>query len=643
MTAHIANRLAKTKLRTAEAFSRACVRVFSAVVLIALAFPSYAQGEKTARALYAQAKRAYETDLRMSATLSERALSALGTDADIALRREIEAHRCMSYSGFSAARALELSASGLRMAAEEQNGLSKARFLTCRAYATEVAGDMAAAATIYERAMAAAQASGDREAIADAFAYRGENRHYQGRYDDALVDLNRAYDLYAEIGEKGGRRYTLNAMANLYSDPHVGEFDKAIEYYRELLKSDSASGAKGAVATALFNIASAYEEKGEYESALRDFRRAMEIDRALGDREAVVEEERAIGRVLTAQGNADEALPLIDRAMAYYAETGNADALARTRITRATALRRLGRLDEAMRAIELAREHYRTYDNTRYLAFVYAERAEISAARGDWRAAYLQAQALREVESQLERRLRKERTSRLRVQFDAARKEEQNAELQAENRRSSAELESARRVRNLQRAVIALCGALLLLLGTMALLQLQRNRTMRVLAMTDDLTGLPNRRHILEYLDERLAAAIEKRTPLALIAFDVDHFKRINDRFGHGAGDRVLASVAQLVANGLRAEDRVGRIGGEEFLVVLPATTLADAERMAERLRSDVESARLDGAAEDAHLSASFGVVELTAADPDSESLLKRADDALYRAKREGRNRVVVG
>lgn len=605
--------------------------------------PASTRTDAAARALYAEAERVYETDLRKSALLSERALAALGTAAHRALRREIEAHLCMSLSGFAAERALALAEAGLRTATREQDRLSVARFITCKAYATEVAGDMAAAAEMYERALSAAQASENSEAIADALAYRGENRHYQGRYDDALVDLNRAFDLYTRIGETGGRRYTLNAMANLYSDPHVGEFDKAIEYYRQILKQDMAVGAKGAVATALFNIASAYEEKGDYVAALRDFRRALAIDRALGDREAVIEEERAIGRVLTAQGKPEDAMPMIDRALAYYAEAGNADALARTRIVRATALRKLGRFDEALREIDQARAHFLRSDNSRYLTFVYAERGEILAALGNWREAYAQAQALREMESRLEKRLRQERTSRLRVQFDAARKEEQNAQLQAENRRRTAELESARRVRNLQRVVIGLCGALLLLLGTMALQQLQRNRKMRALAMTDDLTGLPNRRHILKYLDERRKAAAENAMPLSLIAFDVDHFKRINDRYGHGVGDRVLASVARLVADGLRAEDRVGRIGGEEFLVVLPSTALAEAEAIAERLRGAIESARLHGDGEDARLSASFGVVELTAADRDSESLLKRADDALYRAKHEGRNRVAVG
>jgi diguanylate cyclase (GGDEF)-like protein len=612
---------------------------------VLLASPLVAQPDvmAEARILFAQAERAYETDLRRSAGLAERAMALAARGGDRALERRTAAHLCMSLTGFAADRAKAMAEARLRVAERDNDRLALAAFLICEAYAVEAAGDMAAASALYERAMRVAQLSGDRKAIADAHAYRGENRHYQGRYDEAMIDLDRAFSLYGVLGDDRGRRYALNAMANLYSDSHVGEFDRAIEYYRQLLAIEQPANAKGAIATTLFNIASAYEEKGDYEAALRDFRRALDIDRALGEREAVAESERAIGRVLVSQGKPQEGLPMINRAFAYFAEKGNADAQARTRITRAGALRALGRLDEAMRTIDLALAHFEDANNLRYLVFVRQERAEILAARSEWRAAYLEAKALRETQTSLEKGLMKERTSRLRVQFDAARKEEHNSALQAENQRRAAELDSARRARNLQRLVIALGSALLLLLGMMALQQLRRNRRMSSLAMTDDLTGLPNRRHILQFLEkQRITTTNESERGLAVVAFDIDHFKRINDDYGHGGGDRVLGAVAGVVCPHLRTSDRIGRIGGEEFLVVLPGTSMHDAQMIAERLRKTIESATWAGLRTDAHVTASFGVAERCAGDHAAESLLKRADDALYRAKREGRNRVVA-
>jgi diguanylate cyclase (GGDEF)-like protein len=628
-----------------SAFLSAPLVVFVyAIASVTVVAPVLAQpnDQAEARVLLAQAERAYESDLRRSAVLSERALALSSHGGDRRLEQKIAAHLCMSLTGFAADRARAMAEARIRIAEQENDLLGQAVFLTCKAYSVEAAGDLEAASGLYEHAMDAAKASGDRKAIASVYAYRGENRHYQGRYDEALSDLGRAFALYSVVDDKVGRRYTLNAMANLYSDAQVGEFDKAIEYYRELLVSEEAAGAKGAIATTLFNIASAYEEKGDYDASLRDFQRALALDREIGEHESVAEGERAVGRVLLAQGRPQEALPMIDRALAYFVEKGNADAQGRTRITRAHALRKLGRLDEAMRAIDLSLAHFGERDNWRYLVSVRRERAEILAARGEWRAAYTEAQELRTVEARLEKGLMKERTSRLRVQFDAARKEEQNAALRADNQRRVAELNSARHARNLQWLVILIGAALLAVFGIMAFQQLRKNRRMRSLAMTDDLTGLPNRRHILEYLDEQRKASVDGDAPLALIAFDIDHFKRINDVHGHAGGDRVLASVSRIIAPHLRSSDRLGRVGGEEFLVVLPDTSLPDAHMVAERLRTIIESTALEGLPNDLRMTASFGVAKRLIND-DAKTILKRADDALYRAKREGRNRVVVG
>jgi diguanylate cyclase (GGDEF)-like protein len=638
----------KPSPRSASAQRPALVRSIAGLLILigsVLSGPLAAQpdADAEARALFEQAERVHESDVRRSAVLAERALALAIRGEDRGLERRIASHLCMSVTSFAPARGQALADTRLRMAQEQNDRLATANFLLCKAYGVEVGGDMAAAAVFYDRAMRAALATGDPKTIAHAYAYRGENRHYQGSYDEALIDLDRAFALYTRLGDHAGRRYALNAMANLYSDPQVGEFDKAIEYYRELLAADEKAGAKASVATTLFNIASAHEEKRDFDAALRDYRRAFEIDRGLGADESVAEGQRAIGRVLLEQGRPDEALPMIDRALSYFIEQGNADDQARTRITRAAALRQSGRLDDAMRAIDLSLAHFAKVENLRYLAQVHEERAKILAARGEWRAAYLEAKALRDVETRLERGLLKERVSRLRVQFDAARKEEQNNALQADNQRKLVELDSAHRTRNLQALAIVLGSALLLLIGTMALQQLSRNRSMRSLAMTDDLTGMPNRRHILEYFDEQRRAALESGQKLCLIAFDIDHFKRINDEHGHDGGDRVLATLSRVVRPYVRASDRVGRVGGEEFLAVLPETSLHDAHAIAERLRATIANARLEGLPADARVTASFGVAECLPNDEDAKAVLKRADDALYRAKREGRNRVVVG
>jgi diguanylate cyclase (GGDEF)-like protein len=161
-------------------------------------------------------------------------------------------------------------------------------------------------------------------------------------------------------------------------------------------------------------------------------------------------------------------------------------------------------------------------------------------------------------------------------------------------------------------------------------------------AITDDLTGLVNRRRFIEALDAEIERARRFDSPLAIVLADLDNFKQVNDEFGHHGGDLVLRAFADLIRLHVRDVDVSGRIGGEEFAILLPETDSAGAAHVAERMRrslNDVSIPLSDGAT--IHVASSFGVAEL-ARDQVGEDLLRAADTALYRAKDEGKNRVVA-
>ena len=588
------------------------------------------------RAIMRRADDEVERSPDAALSMLQRALEMAGRLGDAGLRREVLVDACDTRAAFSPAIAVTEADAGLREARKADDGKAVAGFHSCRGYALDRLGRPQEAAAEYEAAVVQAERSENREALADALAMRGENRHYQGRYDEAIADLDRAYATSVELGLINQQRYVLNAIANVYSDENVGEFDKAIAYYRQLLQQDRAVGARLGEATTRYNIASALESKGEYANALSEYRHALEAYTALGDRSSVAETERAIGALLVRQGKAAEGQPWIERAAATFAAAGDEESVARCRLPRARALRALGRLREARDELEQAERHFRASDNPRYLAKVYAELAEVHAQAGEWRKAYEASVAHRSVQAVLDRRARQEQTSRLRIQFDAAKKEQENRALLIENAHRGEALRTAERVRSLQRIAIMLGAALMLLLGTMALQQVQRGRRLKRLAMTDDLTGLPNRRGVLDALERGLRARQQDGRPLAVVVFDIDHFKRINDLHGHHGGDRVLEDVAALVRAEVPASGSVGRFGGEEFLVVLPGLDHAGALALAERLRLAVSSGVGDGP----RVTISLGVAS-AGDDADAEALLRRADGALYRAKGEGRDRVV--
>lgn len=161
---------------------------------------------------------------------------------------------------------------------------------------------------------------------------------------------------------------------------------------------------------------------------------------------------------------------------------------------------------------------------------------------------------------------------------------------------------------------------------------------LKQLATTDTLTGICNRRHFDEELEHEINRAARHSSPLSLILFDVDHFKRVNDTFGHQTGDQVLAQLAGAVGGSIRTTDLFARWGGEEFIVLMPGSDLNAAHLLAEKLRMALEKQPFSDVGQ---VTCSFGVAEYAPGD-DMDALMKKADRCLYQAKASGRNRVEV-
>lgn len=171
---------------------------------------------------------------------------------------------------------------------------------------------------------------------------------------------------------------------------------------------------------------------------------------------------------------------------------------------------------------------------------------------------------------------------------------------------------------------------------------------MHELAMHDELTGLSNRRAFYEYAQSMLDHAVREATPLSMLMIDVDHFKSVNDQYGHLIGDQVLKAVAHTIESQLRSYDCAGRWGGEEFIVALPTTGVSDAAKIAERLRRAVASMKFSHLqnqinTDSLRVEISVGVAGIINCERISlDSLVKLADKMLYQSKRDGRNRISV-
>jgi two-component system cell cycle response regulator len=168
----------------------------------------------------------------------------------------------------------------------------------------------------------------------------------------------------------------------------------------------------------------------------------------------------------------------------------------------------------------------------------------------------------------------------------------------------------------------------------------ERNAELERLSHTDTLTGLNNRRHIEELLRHLCSAATRHHEPIAVVLFDIDHFKRVNDDYGHPVGDLVLCEFARRLRHELRAEDIASRWGGEEFLIILPRVGLANALATANRIRTTIAATPISAGAHQVGVTVSGGCA--IGPDDSPAALIKHADVLLYEAKVAGRNRIIA-
>ena len=228
--------------------------------------------------------------------------------------------------------------------------------------------------------------------------------------------------------------------------------------------------------------------------------------------------------------------------------------------------------------------------------------------------------------------------SKYKVMFDTDQALLQNQLLERDKLLDQAALNNATQQQELQSLLIAGVSILALVLTFFMYRQSKTSKILHKLANTDALTDLANRRYTFNYAEDMLVQAKKEQQNFAIIIFDIDHFKQINDTYGHPAGDVALKGIAIIANEYVRNSDILGRIGGEEFLVILPNTSSNQAHEIAERIRKAIEEKDFTLGDTLVNISASFGISQLAQNQPNFNQIFHEADIALYQAKNSGRN-----
>ena len=393
------------------------------------------------------------------------------------------------------------------------------------------------------------------------------------------------------------------------------------------------------VITDLVQLGYLYDESGNPQKAKASFARAIEV--ALAHKEPLSAANARVG-LAAAQvslGEHDAALASLAQARAAFeAESrhGNDDMLL---LLTGQALAGKGRHLEAMDRYAQALPLIEKDGNQRYLALLYQARAASQEALGNAGQALADYKRYSTLQTSLQGKMRLEQSRLLEYEYEIRKREFENHRLRAEASTRKAQLKALERVRGWQTLALLLGVLLLAVLTALALRQRQRTRRLRTLAMTDPLTEVASRRAIEKNVEQALAEAARTQKPLTVLLLDLDHFKTINDRYGHAAGDAVLRATTVAWQAQLRGRDLLGRIGGEEFVVVCVDANREQALMIADRLLDATRTLQLPDIDPALHVRTSIGVAEALP-DDTRESLFARADAALYRAKHEGRDRV---
>ena len=570
----------------------------------------------------------YEADLERLRAL----LPADDTARDVRFRSVY----CGSLRWKDAEQGLAYADEALRRARDARDVASEARSMLCRAvYLMQTSGSKRGLPEV-DKVVALLQDTQEQQLLAESLETRGDIQSLLGEQAKAMLDFQRARAAYRGAGIDREVEPLMLSMAVAYR--RMGDWPQAERYFRQAVARMEERRDWEGMATNLIQLGFLHGESGSPEKAKAAFRQAIEVAGKLQNRYSLNAARLGLAEVQIALGDPKAALASLELARAGFAAEQDHASDDMLLLLTGQALARQGQHIGAMERYRQALPLIERNGNERYLAMLYKAQAASEEALGWTAPALADYKRYNELQMKLQGKMRLEQGRLLEYEYEIRRREFENRQLRAQAEARQQQLAAGERVRQWQAAALALGALLVGILGWLAWRQREKSRAMHTLAMQDPLTGAASRIGIEDEAARALAQARDDGKPLSLVMLDLDHFKSVNDRYGHAAGDTVLRAAVEAWEGQLRGRDPLGRVGGEEFVVVCPDTTEEQAGVVAGRLLEATRGLRFPKIDPELRVSVSIGIAQCRR-DEGRDSLLDRADAALYRAKQRGRDR----
>jgi diguanylate cyclase (GGDEF)-like protein len=468
----------------------------------------------------------------------------------------------------------------------------------------------------------------------------------QGNALGALTHLKDAYQLLPNIKpQKWKRTVALRAlvagsMGAIYTN--LGETEKAIKFYNEAANGFSEFNSMINAGVVITNLASVYANLlNDYDQAIVEYEKAYAIASRINNERLKIIYFQGMGRVYFKTNKFEQAEIAYENALKIALKRDLQKHINSSRLGLSEVYIKLDNLDRAIFLLEEIEPYYArfelnstSYDIHRMLQEIFFKKKDIEKAYFHQSKALALYQLNQNEESS-------NALARVRTEMDIELNEVQQRLLAKEyevvklnNIRQKTSLDS-------QNQLLLLSTGLIFLLLIITFVLVLFSRKLHRLATTDPMTNLANRRRVFEFANKAFDKALKRKEDFSVVVFDLDRFKRINDTFGHEMGDGVIIAVSDICKQLVREGNLIGRLGGEEFIVVLPNLNGEKAVEIAEAMRLGI--ADYDWKSMDSKLSvtSSFGVACLTERTDDIDGLIRISDDALYHAKDAGRNTVI--
>ncbi|MGB0514348.1 MAG: diguanylate cyclase, partial [Wenzhouxiangellaceae bacterium] len=455
------------------------------------------------------------------------------------------------------------------------------------------------------------------------------------KFEQSFEMLGEALTLL-ERGDFEGDEVVLALGLYLYT--LVGEYELARGYGYEAIESARAVSDIRGLCTANQRLGFLFKRTGEYDQSEAAYRRSIQACMDVGDELSTGVAEAGLADLLRLRREHAAAEALIGQAELRLERTNYVSGLAEAWLYHARLAWDRGQHDEAAELVNRALDWFDEETNWEYLAESHQLLGKVMQARGEADAAlahYDQYMAAREQFLDIDR---SRHLAFLEVEFELQRKENQ-LELASERARvTELELEARKQQVRFTMFAFAMVALVLLTLAYLLVRATRERRRFQSISQRDGLTALSNHTRFFELAERMFLLAGEKHTPFVMVLADIDHFKRINDQYGHLAGDTALRMVGARLREHFGKLGVIGRIGGEEFAIAIPGREVREIERALQRLRASLRETRVDDAP--VSITMSFGIAERGPDDVSVAQVRARADRALYQAKRAGRDRV---